>query len=79
MKFTKYKKGGAVVKTIIPSPHNGGNDRFSARLGILTILTIGFLPASRDAGNRITHGPINQTLEDLKSMILNHDFKSNFA
>jgi hypothetical protein len=22
--------------------HNGGNDRFSARLGILTILTIGF-------------------------------------
>jgi hypothetical protein len=31
-----------VVSICIVPAHNGGNDRFSARLGILTILTIGF-------------------------------------
>jgi hypothetical protein len=31
-----------MTRADVASLHNGGNDPFSARLGILTILTIGF-------------------------------------
>jgi hypothetical protein len=37
------------------------------------------LVAANDFGSTKSNSSQSQTLEDLKSMILNHDFKSNFA
>jgi hypothetical protein len=40
--YCHQKVSKSAKKCHAETAHNGGNDRFSARLGILTILTIGF-------------------------------------